>query len=481
MSRNHYDVLGIRPNAGREEIELAYKGRRSQYHPDRYVQADAETQAWATACMQEVNVAYAALTSGEAAKAAAPDAGTVKSPRSAPASGWSPDDFERAFKAQAISSRMLTRLFVAPNIPTKKLLNALESYGGGLARTQVLALVDETVFGSGKDGLLLTNQELRTKAAFSIPHVFKLDGIRVSAKGRTLFINGETDQQFNYVDAEQLDELVSAIDRAIAAASRPAGFVDDLADTSSKQSARSVDPHATQPNPSRAAAGYRLEHVFLEIVEVLSQARRQANPATSSGRKTVNMIALMEVALALTDKLQDATEQVRGAPPDAQDLSWLRSDPVRLELLTYQFAWLTHSLRYERGRSDAQVDHDLELFLTVVVAPSLTALIAADGADHEQMIRLLEGSPLMQAFGARVQHYMNAMGDRGTDTGVLMFQALADPVAFAANPGAVDGPSRARWEASARSACGFNSLSRLSAEMHHVLGMGLDATFGPVS
>ena len=62
--RSHHDVLGIRPNAGREEIELAYKGRRSQYHPDRYAQSDQETQAWATACMQEVNAAYEALING---------------------------------------------------------------------------------------------------------------------------------------------------------------------------------------------------------------------------------------------------------------------------------------------------------------------------------------------------------------------------------------------------------------------------------
>lgn len=39
-SMDPYDILGIRPNAGRDEIELAYKGRRSQYHPDRYAQSD---------------------------------------------------------------------------------------------------------------------------------------------------------------------------------------------------------------------------------------------------------------------------------------------------------------------------------------------------------------------------------------------------------------------------------------------------------
>src|SRR5690606_8468176 len=62
---NPYDILGIRPNAGREEIELAYKGRRSQYHPDRYGQSDAQTQAWATGKMQELNQAYATLKDPE--------------------------------------------------------------------------------------------------------------------------------------------------------------------------------------------------------------------------------------------------------------------------------------------------------------------------------------------------------------------------------------------------------------------------------
>lgn len=63
--KDYYEVLGIRPNAGSEEIELAYKGRRSQYHPDRYAQGDADTQAWATAKMQEVNEAYRALSDAD--------------------------------------------------------------------------------------------------------------------------------------------------------------------------------------------------------------------------------------------------------------------------------------------------------------------------------------------------------------------------------------------------------------------------------
>lgn len=58
---DHAEVLGIRPGASRNEIELAYRGRRSQYHPDRYAGEGAEAVEWATGKMKDVNVAYKAL------------------------------------------------------------------------------------------------------------------------------------------------------------------------------------------------------------------------------------------------------------------------------------------------------------------------------------------------------------------------------------------------------------------------------------
>ncbi|UGB37247.1 J domain-containing protein [Frateuria soli] len=58
---HHAEVLGIRPGASRNEIELAYRGRRSQYHPDRYAGEGPEAVAWATGKMKEVNTAYQAL------------------------------------------------------------------------------------------------------------------------------------------------------------------------------------------------------------------------------------------------------------------------------------------------------------------------------------------------------------------------------------------------------------------------------------
>ena len=61
-SLDPYSVLGVRPNASQTEIELAFKGRRSQYHPDRYASEGEDTIAWATGMMQQVNEAYALLS-----------------------------------------------------------------------------------------------------------------------------------------------------------------------------------------------------------------------------------------------------------------------------------------------------------------------------------------------------------------------------------------------------------------------------------
>lgn len=62
MACDYYEVLGVRPKASISEIELAFKGRRTQYHPDRYNTSDAETLAWATSKMKEVNEAYSVLS-----------------------------------------------------------------------------------------------------------------------------------------------------------------------------------------------------------------------------------------------------------------------------------------------------------------------------------------------------------------------------------------------------------------------------------
>jgi hypothetical protein len=52
------------------------------------------------------------------------------------------------------------KVFFRPYIPPKKLANALAEFGGQEDEDDVLVLVDNTVFGNAKDGLLLTRSAL---------------------------------------------------------------------------------------------------------------------------------------------------------------------------------------------------------------------------------------------------------------------------------------------------------------------------------
>jgi len=58
---------------------------------------------------------------------------------------------------------------IAPDIPEKKLNNAISSFAYGGSAVNVVGLFDSTLFGSGKDGLLFTGEQVIYRAAFSDP------------------------------------------------------------------------------------------------------------------------------------------------------------------------------------------------------------------------------------------------------------------------------------------------------------------------
>ena len=62
--RDPYEVLGVSPDAGDDEIKKAYRDLARKYHPDNYVNnplADLAEEK-----MKEINEAYDAITKGRA-------------------------------------------------------------------------------------------------------------------------------------------------------------------------------------------------------------------------------------------------------------------------------------------------------------------------------------------------------------------------------------------------------------------------------
>ena len=90
-----------------------------------------------------------------------------------------------------------SQLFMKPNIPSKKLTNALQSYVHlALIRAgqttsfqpeQIVLLFDDTVFGSAKDGFVLTENFIIVKAAFEDPSLTFLKDIKMISWEYTIF------------------------------------------------------------------------------------------------------------------------------------------------------------------------------------------------------------------------------------------------------------------------------------------------------
>ena len=83
-------------------------------------------------------------------------------------------------------------MYTAPNIPEKKLKNALRSFAPGVKAEDVLLLVDDTAFGSSKEGVIITKDAVYGKEMLERPKkisLFKNTTVSVK-KSKTLCING---------------------------------------------------------------------------------------------------------------------------------------------------------------------------------------------------------------------------------------------------------------------------------------------------
>ena len=119
----------------------------------------------------------------------------------------------------------LERVYVRPHIPQKKLQAALDSYGANMREDEVLVLIDDTLFGGAKEGVLMGESKLAVKMVFDTPRLFfwrHLDSLAVEK--RDLFVNSRKVGTFTQVGEKELGEFFSVINEALGDARR--GLVD---------------------------------------------------------------------------------------------------------------------------------------------------------------------------------------------------------------------------------------------------------------
>lgn len=213
---NHYDVMGVRPNASQEEIELAYRSRRSQYHPDKYAGTDAETLGWATGKMQEVNLAYTALSDPGKRKvfdaSSAMDRRPVQEPRPAAGRREARGGLQDFLRARLSPYAGFSRIYFSPRIPAKKLAAARGNYAADIKEEQVVALIDSTVFGGAKEGIVLTEEGMRIKDLLSSATDLRWSDARsLEVRGTAIWFNGHQVTDSTMVDKPELQRLFGAV------------------------------------------------------------------------------------------------------------------------------------------------------------------------------------------------------------------------------------------------------------------------------
>jgi hypothetical protein len=76
-----------------------------------------------------------------------------------------------------LMDKPMTGIYLEPNIPPKKLSNAISSYAPDVLESSIVALYDCTVFGGAKEGLLITSAGFYFKESSSEPVSIKFNDI----------------------------------------------------------------------------------------------------------------------------------------------------------------------------------------------------------------------------------------------------------------------------------------------------------------
>lgn len=109
-----------------------------------------------------------------------------------------------------------SRIFHDGEIPERKLSNALNAYAKEIVPDEVLILIDDTVFGGAKEGMLLSKKGLHSHSKFEQPRFIEISQIeRIWSQKRTLYINNEIFYRFDILDERYIKELCSYLSEII--------------------------------------------------------------------------------------------------------------------------------------------------------------------------------------------------------------------------------------------------------------------------
>ena len=107
-------------------------------------------------------------------------------------------NIEQLIKDKAPEINDIGKVYVAPDIPDKKINNAVASYAQDVEAGYILAIIDTTIFGSGKEGFLFTGNKMYfggpgTKRCYDLNMILDIseETRQVKAKNNSIVIKKE--------------------------------------------------------------------------------------------------------------------------------------------------------------------------------------------------------------------------------------------------------------------------------------------------
>lgn len=105
-----------------------------------------------------------------------------------------------------------SHIFYPPNIPVKKLNNAMNTYAKEASKDDIMVLVDDTAWGGAKDGLIVTATAVFSKMMMCDPVKFNMEDIQeIDIDKKKIFINGKEFFKFNMPEKFPMMRLINFI------------------------------------------------------------------------------------------------------------------------------------------------------------------------------------------------------------------------------------------------------------------------------
>lgn len=104
------------------------------------------------------------------------------------------------------------RIHISPNIPLKKINNALDTFKLNFPAEEIIVMLDNTMMGSGKDGVLICNQGIVVRDSFDDPRFYPFSALNnIAIEGTKLYLNHKKMISFSMPDKKEVQRLFSLL------------------------------------------------------------------------------------------------------------------------------------------------------------------------------------------------------------------------------------------------------------------------------